>query len=385
MTSGNWRLPLALCLFGFAVLSGCGPPQPIVAPAPRHVCDLAYDSCIARNKRIMEEKFRNKDNSYILSVMSWAITCFYGRQFGDAKKGFTAAYKIDDNDVAEAAKVVQWLIVDQRTVYRLTKRERELCHFYLGLCYLLEDNLEGSLVEFKKLRQRDQEASQLPAVNFYMGLAYEKLAKPGDALIEYRGLARLNRYPDAPALVRRLEEPDPPPDTTTEELIVHVDHQTIETVARTEIYADDALVGTLPPAVDNFEVKLTQAEANRKAAQEAGAAAARFGLRLLGAVAGEALLGKGGANVADDVADLLLGKESENRDFRAWGYAPVAITFLRTRIPRGTSEVKLVFYKSGGAMLGSCRYPMSGANARVIRAAGINFVVAGLSPEFYVY
>lgn len=333
----------------------------------------------------MEEKFRQKDNSYILSVMSWAVTCFYGRRFADARKGFTAACRLDDNDIAEAAKVFQWLIVDQRTVYRLTKRERELCHFYNGLAYLLSDDLTGSLVEFKKLRQRDQDASQLPAVNFYMGLVYEKLDKPGDALIEYRGLAQMNRYPDAPALVRRLEQPEETPDTTTCELIVYVDHQTFATVARAEVYADDAPVGTLVPAADSFAVKLTQAEANRKAAQEAGAAAARFGLRLLGAVAGEALLGKGGANVADAVADLALGKESENRDFRAWGYAPVAVSFLRTRIPRETREVTLVFHKSDGSMLGSCRYPRFGENARVIRAAGTDFVIAGLSPEFYVY
>uniref|UniRef100_A0A7C4GAC3 Tetratricopeptide repeat protein n=1 Tax=candidate division WOR-3 bacterium TaxID=2052148 RepID=A0A7C4GAC3_UNCW3 len=374
----------AFLLLGL-VLSSCGPTRPVVIPGPRYIEDLAYDSCIARNQRIMEEKFKARDNSYILSVMSWAITCFYGRRFADAKKGFTAACRLDDNDIAEAAKVFQWLIVDQRTVYRLTKRERELCHFYLGLAYLLNNDLGGSLVEFRKLRQRDQEASQLPAVNFYMGLVYEKLDKTDDALIEYKGLVQMNRYPDAPALVRRLEQPDEPPDTITEELIVHVDHQTLETVARTEVYADDALIGTLVPAADNFDVKLTQAEANRKAAQEAGAAAARFGLRLLGALAGEALLGKGGANVADAVADITLGKESENRDLRAWGYAPVALSFLRTRVPRQTGEVKLVFYKTGGGMLGSCRYPLTGQNTRVIRAAGMNFVIAGLSPEFYVY
>ncbi|MGQ9679081.1 MAG: tetratricopeptide repeat protein, partial [bacterium] len=175
--------PVALLLLGATLFFSCVPETGRVSPVPepRYFKDLSYENAIERYRRTVEEKFRQRDLSYILSLLSYGLVSFYGGKEADAKRAFLAAYRIDAGERPEAAKLYDWLVVDSRTVYKLKKRERELVHFYLGLCYLFENNLEEALVEFKKLRQFDQEASKLPIVNFYTGLVYEKMEKFDDA------------------------------------------------------------------------------------------------------------------------------------------------------------------------------------------------------------
>ena len=390
-----------LLLSATALFLACPPAGTPVAPPPRHFEDLSYGAAVARHRALMEKRFEDRDNSYLLSVLDYAVSSLYAGSADSARQAFTAAYKVDDGKVPEAAKFYQWLQVDARTVYRLSKRERELVHLYLGLCYLFEDDPEEALVEFKKLRQRDQDASILPAVNFYSGLVYEKLGQYDDALLEYRALEEIHWvgserfgssacYPGASVLVERVEglqahagPVSARPDSL--DLIVHVDHQFYQSTGRTEVYADGEPVGSLPPYVDDLRVELTEAEQARVALQEASATATRAGLRCCGSVLAEWLLGRGGTDVADVAADIALGDEGDDKDSRFWYYAPVAVSVARFVLPPGTREVELEFFDRDGARLGSCRYPLTGPEARAWPGAGGFFVLAGLAPEFYVY
>ena len=375
-----------LLLLCFLMLS-CQPSKPVVR-RPSYFSDLRYDKAAAKYKERMEKRYEARDNSYVLSVLDYAVVSLYDFDLENTKKAFTAAYKVDDGRILEAAKFYQWLQVDTRKVYKLTKREKELSHLYLGLAYLFDDNLEESLVEFKKLRQMDQEASSLPLVNFYMGLVYEKMGMYDDALIEYNRLKEMNSRLDAEALVSHIEELRTgtfQPDSGRIELIVQVDHQFASSTGRTVAIADDERIATLPSYVDKFEVKLTPAEAERKAAQDASAEAARYGTRCCGGLLGEYLWPGHGADMADFAGDVAFGQEDENKDVRFWGYAPVAVSVLRIQIPVTTREIRLVFYNRESGRIGSCRYPLSGSNARAYSARGTYFVIAGLAKEFYVY
>lgn len=354
-------------------------------PEPRYFKDLSYDSAMVRYHRLVKKKFQARDLSYILSLLSYGLVSFYGGKVADAKRAFLAAYRVDAGERPEAAKLYDWLVVDSRTVYKLKKRERELVHFYLGLCYLFENNLEEALVEFKKLRQFDQEVSKLPIVNFYTGLVYEKMEKFDDALIEFRQLETLGMR----ELVRNVEllrDSGLTPFLDSVEFVVQVEHQTVNSIGRIEVYANGAdLITVLPEVGDGFAVRLSAAEANRKAAQAVSAKAARLGLRLLAAAILEKALPGYGEELADDIADITLGKEEENRDRRAWGYAPLNFSFARLRLPKTARVVRLVFFNQAGERLGYCNYPLYGADTRAIHAAGMFFIVAGLAEEFYVY
>lgn len=366
--------------------ASCVPTAPTVPPGPKYFYNLFYDSAAERFRRETEKRFEAKDISYPLSLLNYAVTSFYAGNLKEAKQAFFAAYKVDDGNIPEAAKFYQWLVVDGRKVYRLDKRERELVHLYLGLIYLAENNLPEALVEFKKLRQRDQDASRLPVVNFYMGLVYEKLGQYDDALIEYRGLREMPESGlDAEALIRRVEILKADSTTYPFGLVVHVDHQFTSSEGRTVVYADGERVAELPAYSDRFEVQLTAAEAARQAAQKATARATREGLRCCGTVLAEYLFPRHGEAIGDLAGDLVLGDEKHNQDHRGWGYAPASIAAGRFEIPETTREVRLEFYDPTGDMLGSCRYPLSGERRRAALVGQTYFVVAGLAGEFYEY
>ncbi len=381
-----------ILLFLLTILN-CLPSPTTVQPAkPRYFSNLAYEPAIARYKTTVAEKFKEKDLSYILSLLSYGITSLYGGNVTEAKKAFLAAYRVDAGDRPEAAKIYDWLVVDSRAVYKLKKRERELLHLYLGLCYLFEDNLPEALVEFKKLRQFDQDASKLPVVNFYMGFVFEKQEKLDDALIEYRGLKEMKNSYFAELGAKLMDrialhrDSGVVPAGDSVDLIVHIDHQTATALGRAEVYLNNEQPAAfLPEKGDSFNVRLTAAEANRKTMQEVAAKAARLGLRLLSEQLLERVMPGKGGDIAEDVADLTLGKEEENKDIRAWGYAPLNITVARLKIPRNTKTVRLVFYNQAGAMTGFCDYPLYGENGRAKFAVGTFFVIAGLAEEFYVY
>jgi len=347
----------------------------MVVPKPREFIDLAYAPAQERARQEVEHKFAVRDYSYVLSLLDYGLLSLYGRDLATARRAFTAGYKIDEGQVSEAAKMFQWLVVDSRKVYRLTKRERELCHFYLGLAYLLAGDLTNALVEFKKLRQLDQDASRLPVVNFYLGLLYEKLGKWDDARIEYNGLREMaadwwyssDSTQDSVVRLGRAE------------LVVHVDQQDSWPMGPIEVWVADTCLATLPPAMDSFAVKLTPGELTRKTAQKVSAKASRLGIRLL-----LELLTKN-KELGNNLADLALGREAEDRETRAWDYAPVGITVVRLPLPQPAAEVKLVFYNRAAERLGSAVYPLNGPNARASYVAGMYFIVTGLADEFFVY
>ncbi len=398
--SGKCWIIASAFAFGLALITACAPSASTVPPGPRYFSNLSYDSAAARFRREAEKQFEAKDISYPLSLLNCAVTSFYAGNLKESKQAFSAAYKIDDGNIPEAAKFYQWLVVDSRKVYRFTKRERELVHLYLGLCYLAENNLPEALVEFKKLRQMDQDASKLPVVNFYMGLVYEKLQLYDDALIEYRGLADMpGTGIDATSLIRRVEMLKAGMPEATNELVVHVDHHSEDSFGRTVVYADNRPVAELPPYSDRFDVRLTEAEASRKALQKASAEATRTGLRCCGTVLAEYLFPRHGEAIGDLAGDLVLGDERADQDKRAWGYAPTAIAVARLALPSGTNEVRLEFFGPQG-LLGSCVYPLSGRNRRAALVTGsrtvtsshppaqgeeLYFITAGLAKEFYEY
>ncbi|MFO7639658.1 MAG: hypothetical protein R6X14_10270 [bacterium] len=369
--------------------AGCGPDRARVAPpGPTLFENLSYRPARERYRERMEERYRRQDLSYLISVLDYALTSFYARDREAARQAFTAAYRVDDGNIPEAVKFFNWLQEDTRKVYRLDKRERLLAHFYLGLNYLFEDNLEAATVEFKKLRLRDMGASQLPAVNFFYGLVCELSGEYDNALIEYRGLAEMTGgegFPGAAGLVARAESLASgrvPPAGDSLELIIQVDHLFAGSAGPVEVWADGELVAGLPGRVDLFEVRLTGEEASRKAVQEASAEVTRQALRLLSNALARAMFDD--ARVGDLAADLTFGSRDDREDSRYWGYAPVAFSFGRVRIPAGTREVRLEFSGPGGR-LGSCRYPLGGEHARVDWSGRAVFVVAGLAKEFYEY
>jgi len=405
-------IPCAAC--GLLLAASCVSTVPAVR-RPSYYSDLAYDAAAGRYRDEMEKRYRSRDISYPLSLLNYAVTSLYAQKTTEAKQAFTAAYKVDDGQIPEAAKFYQWLQVDGRKVYRFEKRERELVHLYLGLVYLYENNLPSALVEFKKLRQMDQDASRLPVVSFYTGLVYEKMGMCDDALIAYRGLAEMDAPGlDAQALIARVESlktgarditelsdnPDCVPGESCVDLIVHIDHQYASSMGRTVVYADGVPVATLGPVTDRFEVKLTEAEAARKVAQKATAQATRSGLRCCGSLLGELLWPGYGERAAELAADITLGDERDDREHRAWRYAPLAIAAARISIPAATREVRLEFFGPDGTLRGYCPYPLSGEHRRAAflteyhktplfiegkERPGTYFILAGLAPEFYRY
>lgn len=359
-----------------------------VSPERKGFNDLHYSAAATKYRKEAEQRFETRDISYPLSLLDYAVTSFYAGNLAEAKQAFFAVYRIDEGNIPEAAKFYQWLVVDGRKVYRLNKRERELLHLYLGLIYLAEDNLPEALVEFKKLRLRDQDASQLPVVNFYMGLVYEKLGRYDDARIEYEGLKKM----DAPGLeaekllerVKALKE-EREQGQMGAELIVQVDHHSDSTEGPTLVYADGRLIAKLPAYSDRFQVQLTSAEAVRQAAQKATARATREGLRCCGTILAEYLFPRHGETIGDLAGDLVLGDEEDDRDHRRWRYAPVSIAVARLQMPAETREIRLDFYDRSGEQLGSCHYPLSGEHRRVLQFGQTYFIVAGLAPEFFSY
>ena len=393
------RFWAALLLLVLVLIAGClsGVPAVRRTEKPSYFSNLIYQGAVEKYRRIVEEKFKARDRSYILSLLSYGICLYYDLNLNEARRAFFAAYKVDAGERPEAAKIYDWLVVDSRTVYKLRKRERELVHFYLGLCYLMQDNPDEALVEFKKLRQFDQDASQLPIVNFYLGLIYEKLGKFDDALIEYRALAALaDSNSEIAALARKLikevEARAVGNDSSGIELIVQVEHQSVNAIGQTRVVLDSgATVAVLPAVMDSFPVRLSSAEAIRKTSQEAGAAAARFLLRVLGGVLLDKAVPGKGKELADDIADITLGKEEENRDQRAWAYAPLNFSFTRLQLPAGVSRVRLIFYNRAGELTGYCDYPLTGEKPRAgycgphQRGFSTFIITAGLAEEFYGY
>jgi tetratricopeptide (TPR) repeat protein len=379
----GWQTPAAALIL---LLGACMPSQPVVRPEKEHFSGLSYGKAVERYREDVRQRYEKRDVSYVLALLNYSLVNLYAGERDSARRGFTASYKVDDGQVDEAAKFYQWLQVDARTVYKLAKRERLLAHLYLGLCYLFDDNMEESLVEFKRLRMKDQEASYLPVAGFYMGLLYEKLGKYDDALIEYRNIDA--DFAGLEELIARAEALQgrtyhSAPDSV--DVVLHVDHQFWPSTGRTVVHADDNRIAALPPFVDQFEVRLSEAELSRKAAQEAGARAARESIRCCGSLLAQRYLGNNGEVVADLAADIALGDESMNKETRFWKYAPVALSVQRFSVPLTTAEMKLVFFGRDGGQLGSAAFALDGTDPRVHHAVDTYFVVAGLAREFYVY
>lgn len=374
-------------LLGLVFIAGCGPDRARVRPQPPAAFEnLSYRAAQEKYRQRMEERYEQQDLSYLISVLDYGLTGFHARDRVAARQAFTAAYRVDQGDIPEAVRFFNWLQEDARKVYRLNKRERLLVHYYLGLSFLFEGNLQAATVEFKKLRLRDMEASRLPAVNFWYGLVCELSGEYDNALIEYRALAAMtgpDAFPAAAGLLARAESlaaGRPPPVGDSLELIVQVDHISPGSVGPVEIRADGEPVARLPGPADRFAVQLTGEEAARQAAQEASAELARQSFRLLGRALSQALLRD--SRAGDLAADLAFGGSDDREDERYWGYAPVGFSVGRFRIPARTREVRLDFYGPGGR-LGSCRYPLEGEHARVDRVGSLVFVTAGLAREFY--
>jgi tetratricopeptide (TPR) repeat protein len=378
------HLSLVICLFVVA----CAPRVTVPPGPPPEFVGLNYQVAADTYQQVMTRQFKARDNAYVISVLNYALTSLYADNLLDSRKAFTAVYRVDDGKVEEAAKAYQWLQVDARKVYRLTKRERELTHFYLGLDYLYDDNLPEALVEFKKLRQRDQDTSSLPVVDFYMGLVYEKQRLFGDARIEYEHLHQTGAYGGSGELLAGLDSLGRGvrfDSIGSKELVIQVDHLRLAPVGATDVYADDQFIGRMPAVVDPFDVRLTRGELNRIQAQKAGAYAARQSCRCCVGVLAEYFLGRGASDLTDIAADVAVGREEDNQETRWWRYAPHGLSFLRTRIPSTTNEVRLVFRAGDERIIGAARYPLGGENARVHHAAGIYFILAGLADEFFVY
>jgi len=329
--------------------------------------DRRYGDAIKEYKLLIKEKYDKKDKSYIIYLMNYALLNHYVGNWEEARKCFWTAYKIDEGNVSELTKAVEWLKAGEKRVYKLTKREKELLHFYLGLEYLFSSKYDEALIEFKKIHLLEEQKPKLPLVCFYMGKTYEIMKKYDDAIIEYRVLIELTaKDPYLPAYLelarvfykkgeitkgdKAFQEFLKLANSTTinkrkltsldyEQLIIQIDQDEISALSECKIFIDGKYRGNAK-LIDVFQPGITAEEYVRKFIKET----ASYAGRELVKKGISNLLGKlipGGETLGEALTKEVLG---EKADKRSWYYAPEGFSLFIDYIPKNCKTVTIEFY-----------------------------------------
>lgn len=333
-----------------------------------------YDEALSQYQELVEEKYRKRDISYIIYLLNFALINHYAGYWDKARESFWAAYKIDEGKLSEVAKGVEWIRAGEKRVYRLTKREKALLHFYLGTDYLYTGEIEKAIIEYKKIHLLEEQKPKLPLVCFYMGKAYEMLKKYDDALIEYKALENLTQkekvfFPvyielakiyalkgDKENTLRCIEEftalASPAQASLFkkatfpqehQELILQIDQDRIGSLDSCKILVDGAYIGKAE-LIDVFQPGVTVEEYVRKFVKETASYAARKTARKGIIYLFEKLLPGVGDIIGDVVAEEMLGEEATKR---SWYYAPDGFYLFVGYIPNQAQKIKIEFYRKG--------------------------------------
>ncbi len=343
--------------------------------------DRLYADAIEDYKSLVDEKFEKKDKSYIIYLLNYALINYYAGYFEEARKSFWAAYQVGEGKIPSATKAFQWLMPEHERIYRLTKRETALLHFYLGMSYLLSESIDDALIEFKKIRLIEEQEPKIPLLSFYMGKAYEIAGEYDDAVVEYRTLNEL--AVDQSQSIAYLEltkayhlkgetkqsieyaqkfssfmgsadssvNVDSLAPDNSYELIVQIDQDIM--IDRCVIYADEEYIGEAQ-LYDRFDPGFTIGEGVREVIKETTSYAARKGI---GYFFRKLFWGE---------ADSIELKEIEKSDERSWYYAPKGFSLFVGFIPKDTELVSIDFFvpdipflRSGSERVGGVTYDLS--------------------------
>jgi tetratricopeptide (TPR) repeat protein len=388
----------------------CGPRKTI--ETHREFSDLNYKAELYACKKKVADGFAEKDINYPIYLLNYGAIAQYAGELDSACTSFWAAYRIDEGEMSEFTKGVEWLKADQKRVYSLTKRESELLHFFLGLNYLLTGNPDKAVIEFKKLELIDQSVSVLPIVSFYTGKSYEIMGKYDDAKIEYHRLVstiatdefpfvylalaqseaslmnydEANLYFDNYCYIGQIsctenEKKNIIEQNSWHNLIIQIDHQYIRTLGIAKIWVDGKYYGKMKP-FDYFNTEMSSGEKMRKTMKEVGSYAARETARSGAEELADKLL-PGFGCLGALFADVTLGTDEEDKETRFWNYAPVGFSLIMLPIPNTSQNLKIEFYDCDNMRIGSKYYSL---NSRKLYKVGNNiFINPCLDDLFYVY
>lgn len=391
-------------------ITSCAPPQIKKQRAIFH--DLNYRRIIGKYRVQVSEGYKSKDSNYPLHLLNYAAILQYSGDLDSARANFWTAEKINRAEYSEFAKGFEWIKADKKRVYRLTKRELEILHFYLGFNYFLSNEVEKALVEFKKVELIDENRSKLPIVNFYSGKCYEAKGEYDDALIEYRKLRRSSdqgKYPFINFLIAQgyylcgeidnggehfkrfkstmmgnCDEASMQEIFEGEEwrlMILQIDHQQQQTLGYAKVWIDNEFHGNAKP-FDHFDVKKSTGESIRKGAKEVGSYVARK----VAKDASEDIVDKvlpGFGCLGGCLADKLLGSDDDDEENRFWNYAPAGFSLFVMPTRKEYKTIMVEYFDCEGRKIGIKKYYSD--DAKKIDGTNTFVVNSCLSPEFYVY
>jgi tetratricopeptide (TPR) repeat protein len=340
-----------------------------------------YDQALSDYRTAVNDKYKQKDNGYIVHILNYGLISQYAGHPETARKCFWAARKTEEAQLSSATKTFEWLKAGDKRVYRLSKREQALLHFYLGLNYLQIHKPDKAIIEFCKIRLIEEDKPTLPLVCFYLGKAYEIAGKHDDAMIEYRTLVNLTRqkpfppvYLEMARLYHQLKQRERslehlakfrsltdrrhrslfrrniiPPFKNYSELVLQVDQDELLSYCR--VYADGKYVGRTQ-LLDVFAPTMTTGEALRKATKEATSYVARASAKTAISAFFEAIVPGLGNTLGDELGKSVLGEDS---DHRSWYYAPKGFLMFVGYIPKRTRRITVEFFGPYGASKPTCQ------------------------------
>lgn len=400
---------LIICII--EIVLGCAPSQTI--KTHREFKGLKYDAELFNCKKALVSGYARKDINYPIYLLNYGTIAQYAGELDSARAAFWTVYKINEGEgLDEFTKGTEWLKADQKRVYRVTKRENELLHFYLGINYFLSNMPDKALIEFNKLELIDQNVNKLPIVYFYKAKCYEMLEQYDDAKIEYDKLATpesMENFPWICLILAQLEflrmnnddaesyfskycdlsqeyYDDHDKKEIIEQngwynLIIQIDHQWSRTLGIAKIWADSKYIGNVAP-FDYFRVEMTSDEKLRKGMKEAGSYVARNVTKKGAEELADAIM-PGFGCLGGFAADKVLGTDKQDKETRFWYYAPFVFSLTFKPISQTTQKIKIDFYDTDGRKIGSVGYDLNGENLYYI--GNTVFINPCLDTTFYVY
>ena len=365
-------------VYALLLLTGC---IPLITPkrsiiTQYYVYDSKYaDSILTNYKSLVDEKYKKKDLAYPIYLLNLGLFNFYAKNYDDASKAFWAVYQIEKGQ-SELIKVTEWIKGTEKRVYKLSKRENALLHFYLGLIYFYQNSIDKALVELKKISLIEENEPQLPLPVFFSGKIYECLGKLDEAIIDYKKLQELtqkdslyvpylelakiylllNNQKSAKTNIDKLKTMgyEVPPNLNTkslkkdfEELIIIIEQNNEDAIDSIKIHLDKNYLGK-PVVIDVFQPGISAGEAIRKTMKEATGMVARETAKKGIEEVTEKIFGDWlGSFMGGLIGEKLLGSEMEEK--RKWDEAPDMFLIHASFIPKGQIENILIeFFTQNG-------------------------------------